>query len=184
MKTSDFDYYLPRELIAQAPLLRRDISRMMVLLPSEKIVEHSCVSNLPDWLYSGDLIVANNSRVIPARLFGIKKRTGGNVEILIIEGKDKLWESYYHASGRPKKGTIIIFNDNWTGRIEEQLGEGKVLISFEGNGSFQDFLLRNGTMPLPPYIKRSKSENKLGVIDRERYQTIYAKHEGLSLIHI
>ena len=179
MRTADFDYFLPPDLIAQEALPCRDMSRMMVLLPHKGLLEHSSIRDIERWLRNGDVIVANNSKVIPARIFGKKEGSGGKVELLLIEEKNEVWEAFCHLSGKPKIGMAIIFDEGkWIGKIVDDLGGGKIRIFFQGWGSFSDFISKNGYVPLPPYIKRKNLRPAVSSEDRCCYQTVYAKHEG------
>ena len=172
----DYDYYLPSELIAQAPLKDRDKSRLMVLYRDKGEWEDRFFFELPQLIKPGDLLVVNNSRVIPARLYG-KKETGGKVEILLLEHKGDVRICLLKSSKKPKKGSTIIFEDGLLGKVEDLLDNGKVKIRFEYNGDLDTYLEKKGYVPLPPYIKRGK-DDPLYKIDRERYQTIFAKERG------
>ena len=176
MKVSLFDYHLPEELIAQYPLSKRDESRLMVLNRSTKDIQHATFAQLPEFLSPGDLMVLNNTKVIPARLIGRKERTDSKVEILLLSPckREGLWEALIKRSIRIRPGTRVIFGD---GRLVAKVldkteAQGR-LIQFEHNGDLRGLLKEIGRPPLPPYIKREAEDS-----DRERYQTIYAKENG------
>lgn len=173
MKTSDFDYNLPAELIAQTPLLDRKTSRMMVIHKQTGAFEHKHFYDIVDYLHEGDVLVRNNTRVIPARLFGTKEETGAHVEVLLLKQlPDDIWECLVGNAKTVKLGTIVSFHD---GRLKAQcveIGEKgirKMKMLYEG--IFTEILDSLGTVPLPPYIKEKLD-------DPERYQTIYAKING------
>jgi S-adenosylmethionine:tRNA ribosyltransferase-isomerase len=176
MKVSLFDYHLPEELIAQYPLPERDESRLLILNRDTRDIQHTTFAQLPEFLSPGDLMVLNNTRVIPARLIGRKERTGGKVEILLLSPceREGLWEALVKRSSRIGPGTKVIFGD---GRLAAKVlgkttAQGR-LIQFEHNGDLRGLLEEFGRPPLPPYIKREAEDG-----DRERYQTIYAKRNG------
>ncbi len=172
----DYDYKLPAELIAQIPVKDRDKSKLMVLYRNMEIWEDSFFFKLPKYLKKGDLLIVNNSKVIPSRLYG-KKETGGKVEILILDNKGNIRTCLLKSSKRPKPGSIITFENGLLGRVEELLDNGKVKMKFEYDGDFNKYLEQKGYLPLPPYIKRDK-DHPFYKIDKERYQTIFAKEEG------
>lgn len=171
----EYDYHLPSELIAQHPLKERDKSRLMILYKKEKRWEDRFFFELPRFIKKGDLIVVNNSKVIPARLYG-KKITGGKAEILVLnrEGNPRLC---LIKAKRPKKGTILVFENGLKGTIEEILENGKVKIRFECVSDLNEYLEKKGCVPVPPYIKRGEND-PLYRIDKERYQTIFAREKG------
>ena len=173
MKVSDFNYNLPEELIAQTPIQKRDESRLMVLDKSNKTIEHKVFKDILDYLKPGDCLVRNNTKVIPARLYGVKEDTGVNVEFLLlnrIEGD--IWEVMVHPGRRLKKGAKVNFGDGLLkAEILEQMDNGNRKVKFEYNGIFNEILDQIGLMPLPPYIKERLK-------DKDRYQTVYAKYEG------
>ena len=173
MKVSDFNYNLPEELIAQTPIQKRDESRLMVLDKTNKTIEHKVFKDILDYLKPGDCLVRNNTKVIPARLYGIKEDTGVNVEFLLlhrIEGD--IWEVMVHPGRRLKKGVKVTFgNGLLKAEILEQMENGNRKVKFEYNGIFNEILDQIGLMPLPPYIKERLK-------DKDRYQTVYAKYEG------
>ena len=173
MKTSDFDFYLPEELIAQTPLERRDTSRLLTLDKQTGETTHRHFYELPQLLRPGDCLVLNNSRVLPARLIGHRLPGGGACEVLLLTDKgDGLWECLVRPGRKLRKGTRLSFgNGELTAEIVEQLEEGGRLIRFDYEGIFLETLERLGKMPLPPYIKAELS-------DPERYQTVYSREVG------
>ncbi len=172
MKTSDFDFQLPEELIAQTPLERRDASRLLTLDRESGAVEHHHFYDLPRFLRPGDCLVLNDSRVLPARLIG-HRPTGGACEVLLLvdRGGD-LWECLVRPGRKLKPGTRVIFGDGQlTATVEEELNDGKRAVRFHYQGIFLEILEQLGRMPLPPYIKAELQ-------DQERYQTVYSKVVG------
>ena len=173
MKVSDFNYNLPEELIAQIPIQKRDESRLMILDKLNKKIEHKVFKDILDYLKPGDCLVRNNTKVIPARLYGVKEDTGVNVEFLLlnrIEGD--IWEVMVHPGRRLKKGAKVIFGEGiLKAEILEQMDNGNRKVKFEYEGIFNEILDQIGLMPLPPYIKEKLNE-------KGRYQTVYAEHEG------
>ncbi|GAV23758.1 tRNA preQ1(34) S-adenosylmethionine ribosyltransferase-isomerase QueA [Carboxydothermus pertinax] len=171
MELKDFDYYLPEELIAQTPLAQRDESRLMVLRRQTGEIEHDVFKNIKRYLRPGDLLVLNKTRVIPARLFGVREQ-GGEVEILLIKRLGITeWEVLVRPGRRARVGTRLIFAPNiLEGEIIAQTEVGRI-IKFSFQGVFEDVLNKLGETPLPPYIKEKLS-------DPERYQTVYAKEPG------
>lgn len=175
MKLSLFDYHLPEELIAQHPLQERDQSRLMVLNRGNNEIQHARFSQLNEFLSPGDLIVLNNTKVIPARLIGRKERTGGKVEVLLLspKGEDR-WEALIKRSNRMDLGTKIIFGDGrLKAKVLDKTDSEERLIEFEYDGDLMNLLELFGQPPLPPYIKREPID-----ADKGRYQTIYAKKDG------
>lgn len=173
MKTSDFDYNLPERLIAQTPLLDRSSSRMMVVHKNTGELEHTSFSHIIDYLHEGDVLVRNNTRVIPARLFGTKEGTGAHVEVLLLKQEENdIWECLVGNAKTVKMDTIVSFHD---GRLRAQcvgIGEKgirKMKMLYEG--IFNEILDELGNVPLPPYI-HEKLDNP------DRYQTVYAKVDG------
>ena len=173
MKTSDFDFYLPEELIAQYPLEKRDYSRLMVLDKATGEIEHKHFYNVIDYLNSGDTLVLNNTRVMPARLIGEKTETGGKIEFLLlkrIEGNK--WECLAKPGKRAKIGTEFTFGEGKLKcKVVDIVEEGNRIIEFSYDGIFEQVLDELGEMPLPPYITERLD-------DRERYQTVYSKEQG------
>ncbi len=173
-KKSTYYYDLPEELIAQHPLDRRDFSRMLVYDRKKDSIDHKHFYNIIDYFKKGDVLVLNNSRVLPARIFGIKETTGAKIEVLLQKRIDLYnWEIIAKPTKRLVVGTMIKFNDELCGEITFVGDYGCCKIRFIFNGRFEEILDRIGTMPLPPYI-HEKLTNK------ERYQTVYSKIEGSS----
>ena len=172
MKLEEFDYYLPEELIAQVPISKRDESRLMVLDRENKTIEHKTFKDIIDYLKPGDCLVRNNTKVIPARLYG-KKDTGANVEFLLlnqIEGD--IWESIVRPGNKLKPGTNVIFGDGiLKATVLDIMDGGTRKVKFEYEGIFNEILDKIGLMPLPPYIHETLKE-------KDRYQTVYAKYNG------
>ena len=173
MKTSDFNYELPEELIAQTPLERRDASRLMTLRRTDGALEHHHFYELPDFLKPGDCLILNNSRVLPARLLGQRLPGGGACEVLLlIDRGDKTWECLVRPGRKMKPGTHLSFGGGeLTAEVTEELPGGNRLVRFNYEGIFLEVLERLGKMPLPPYIKEELQ-------DQERYQTVYSKVLG------
>ena len=173
MKTSDFDYFLPEELIAQTPIEPRDHSRLLVYDRADHSVQHLHFYDLPRFLIPGDVMVVNDTRVIPARLLGEKEETHVPVEILLLKRLEKdLWEALVRPGRRLAPGTWCSFGDGLLrAEIVDRAPEGARLVRFHYQGVFEEILDRLGQMPLPPYIHERLQ-------DRERYQTVYAREEG------
>ena len=172
-KTSDFYYELPERLIAQTPIKERDHSRLLVLDKKSGKIEHKHFFNLVEYLNEGDCLVINDTKVLPARLFGNKKDTKTLIEILLLKRiDDKKWEILVKPGKKARIGSEIVFDEKLlTGKIVDILEEGNRIIEFEYEGIFEEILDRLGEMPLPPYIHEKLK-------DKDRYQTIYAKHLG------
>jgi len=173
LKTSDFYYDLPPELIAQTPLERRDGSRLMVLDRETGEVTHRHFYDLPEYLRPGDCLVLNNSRVIPARLLGHREPSGGAVEVLLLKDKgDGVWECLTKPGRKTHLGTQLSFGEgSLTAEVVGEREDGNKLVKFRYEGIFLEVLERLGKMPLPPYIKQELE-------DGERYQTVYSKING------
>ncbi len=173
MKTSDFYYDLPEELIAQDPLLDRSSSRLMVLDKKSGEIEHKIFKDITGYLKAGDCLVINNTKVIPARLHGVKEETGGHVEVLLLKRKsDNVWETLVKPGKKARPGARLSFGDGLLkAEVLDVVEEGNRLIRFEYEGIFEEVLDQLGEMPLPPYITHKLE-------DKNRYQTVYAKHEG------
>ena len=173
MKTSDFYYDLPHELIAQTPIEKRDTSRLMTLDRATGETGHHHFYDLPDFLRPGDCLILNNSRVLPARLVGQRLPGGGICEVLLLNDRgENIWECLVRPGRKLRKGTKLSFgNGELTAEIVEQLEEGGRLIRFDYEGIFLEVLEHLGRMPLPPYIKEELQ-------DQERYQTVYSKVLG------
>ena len=181
MELKDFSYFLPDELIAQHPCQKRDRSRLLFLNKKEEKMADSSFYQLPDFLQQGDVLVINDSRVIPARLFG-KKPTGGILEILLLTKKEtendsQTWEVLLRSAKRLCENDIIALGNNCEAKVLARISDKKWLLKFFAPDSFDTYLNHFGRTPLPPYIKRNKTATP-DVADRERYQTIYAKHPG------
>lgn len=173
MQTNDFDYDLPQELIAQHPLEKRDHSRMLVLDKATGAVTHKHFNEIGQYLVPGDVLVINNTKVIPARLFGVKKGGTAHIEVLLIKPSEGLdnWEVMVRPGKRVKNGAEIVFGDGkMTGEIVAETNVGRI-IHFTYEGIFNEILDELGTMPLPPYITEKLD-------DQSRYQTVYAKYDG------
>ena len=173
MRTQDFYYDLPQELIAQDPLEDRSSSRLMVLNRTTGAVTHKIFSDIIDYLNPGDCLVLNNTKVIPARLFGVKEETGAHVEVLLLKRKENdNWECLVRPGKKLKPGAKVIFGDGLLhGEITDVLEEGNREIHFTYEGIFEEILDQLGQMPLPPYITHELK-------DKNRYQTVYAKYDG------
>lgn len=177
MHISEFDYDLPADLIAQTPLEERDASRMLVLDRREQVWSDSSFRDFTRYLRPHDVVVVNNSRVIPARLIGRRQETGGHVEIFLVhEVEPRVWEALVRPGGRLKKGSRVTFGqDRLIGELLDEPGEELRRVRFHCEGSFDEALAEIGSTPLPPYIKRPSG---VSATDRERYQTVYSKHRG------
>lgn len=173
MNRKDFYYNLPEELIAQHPSERRDFSKLMVLRKENSAIEHKLFFDMIDYLDEGDCLVLNNTRVLPARLFGTKKDTGANVEFLLLnEIEDNVWECITGPGRRAKPGTEFVFGDGLLeAEIIDVLDGGNRKVKFIYDGNFYEILDKIGNMPLPPYIKEKLE-------DKERYQTVYSEKLG------
>jgi len=176
MHIEDFDYDLPEELIAQHPTDKRDASRLLVIDRDTGELEHRNFYNILDYLNSGDCLVMNNSKVIPARLFGTKEITGAKVEFLLIKRiKNDIWEAMVRPGKKLHVGDRVSFSEDGSlsAKIMEHSEGGTRIVRFEYEGDFHELLERIGKIPLPPYIERESDEE-----DKERYQTVYCKEEG------
>lgn len=173
MKKTDFYYDLPQELIAQHPLEKRDSSRLMVLDKTTGEIEHKIFSNVIDFMNKGDVLVLNDTRVLPARLIGEKEDTKGKMELLLLKRIDKdRWETLVKPGRRAHIGSRFSFgSEKLIGEITDILDDGNRIVKFIYNGLFEQILDELGEMPLPPYIKEKLE-------DKERYQTVYSKEEG------
>lgn len=181
MELKDFSYFLPEELIAQHPCRQRDHSRMMILKRDVEKTDDSYFFHLPDHLDNNDVLVVNDSRVIPARIFG-RKQTGALLEILLLTKKEEasstpIWEVLLRPAKRLQEKDIIFLGNNCEAEVLERISEKKWLLHFHCGGSFEDYLQKHGRAPLPPYIKRKKNFLQFND-DLERYQTIYARSPG------
>jgi len=172
LKLSDFDYYLPEELIAQEPAPKRDLSRLMVLKRDGPQIEHRYFRDILDYLLPGDTLVLNESKVIPARLFGKREKTGASIEVLLLKPVDsRRWEVLVRPGRKVRIGERIIFNNKLCAMVMDDTTAGGRVLEFEFEGSFQEKLEEVGVMPLPPYIKKQPA-------DPGRYQTVYANKPG------
>ncbi len=173
MKVSDFNYNLPKELIAQVPIKNRDQSRLMVLDRKNKTIENKIFKDIIDYLEPGDCLVRNNTKVIPARLYGVKEETGANVEFLLLKRiEGDIWEVMVKPGKKLMPGARVNFgNGALKAKILEKLDGGNRKVKFEYSGIFNEILNEIGLMPLPPYIHEKLKE-------KDRYQTVYAKYEG------
>lgn len=173
MNKSDFYYDLPEELIAQDPLTDRASSRLMVLSKSDGRIEHRHFRDIKEYLRAGDCLVLNNTRVIPARLLGVKPDTGAAIELLLLKriSADE-WECLVRPGKKLRTGAVVSFGDGvLTGEITKQRDDGNRIVRFSYEGVFEEVLDKLGEMPLPPYITHK-------LVDRDRYQTVYAKYDG------
>ena len=173
MKTSDFYYDLPEELIAQEPLKKRDESRLMVLDKSNGEIKHKHFYDIVDMIKPGDALILNDTRVLPARLYGVKEGTGGAIEFLLLN-KHSLdtWEVILKPGRRAKPGARFVFGEGkLKAEILDVINDGNRLVKFEYDGVFENILDELGEMPLPPYITKKLE-------DKDRYQTVFAKHNG------
>ena len=172
VKVTDFDYELPEELIAQTPIKKRDESRLMILNRKNQTIEHKIFRDIIDYLKPGDVLVRNNTKVIPARLYG-KKETGANVEFLLLNNIEKdIWETIVRPGNKLHVGTKVIFGDGiLVAEILDIMPGGTRKVEFKYKGIFNEILDEIGLMPLPPYIHENLKE-------KDRYQTVYAKYEG------
>lgn len=173
MKTSDFYYDLPKELIAQDPLEDRSSSRLLVLHRKSGQVEHRVFTDIVEYLRPGDCLVRNNTKVIPARLYGTREDTGAMIELLLLKRRENdIWETLVKPGKKARTGAVIVFGDGiLKGEIIDVLEDGNRLIQFQYKGIFEEILDELGQMPLPPYITHKLK-------DKNRYQTVYAKYEG------
>lgn len=179
LKLSNFDYELPEKLIAQTPSQKRDYSKMMVLHPETGEIEHKHFFDIVDYLDENCVLILNNTKVIPARLYG-HKDTGAKIEIFLLKQKEnKCWEVLIKPSKRVKIGTKITISEKLSATVIEPLeDDGKWLVQLDYEGDIYGVLSEVGNVPLPPYIERKMSSDELKKLDYERYQTVYAKNEG------
>ena len=178
MRVEDFDYELPEELIAQQPLKDRENCRLMVLDRKNQTIDHKVFSDIVEYIEPGDVLVINDSKVIPARLYGEKEGTGAKIEFLLIKRlKGDLWETMVRPGRRLKPGDKVVFSreegKGLSAEIKEYGEDGTRIVEFTYDGLFMERLEEAGTMPLPPYIERPATEE-----DREDYQTVYARADG------
>lgn len=173
MKTSDFNYNLPEELIAQDPAERRDLSRLLVIDKKTGGRQHKVFHDIIDYLVPGDCLVLNNTKVIPARLLGEREATGGKVEVLLLKRKDNdIWETLVKPGKKARPGSRLVFGGGiLKAEVLDVVEDGNRLVKFEYSGIFEEILDKLGQMPLPPYITHKLK-------DKNRYQTVYARYEG------
>ena len=173
MKTSDFYYDLPKELIAQTPLKDRSSSRLLVVNKENGDLKHGHFTDITDYLKEGDCLVVNDTRVIPARLYGVKEETGAKIEFLLLNRKNQTdWEVILKPGKKAKPGAKFVFGDGLLkAEVLETVNDGNRIVRFSYEGLFENVLDKLGEMPLPPYITEKLS-------DRERYQTVYSKNDG------
>lgn len=176
MRIDEFDYNLPEELIAQKPADKRDASRLLVVHRDSDTLEHKHFFDIIDYLHKGDVLVLNNSKVLPARLYGIKEGTGAKIEFLLIKRIDgDTWETMVRPGKRMKPGDSVIFCEKplLKATVKDYGTDGTRIVDFEYEGIFMERLEEVGSMPLPPYIERAGEE-----ADKDRYQTVYCREEG------
>lgn len=172
MLLSEFDYNLPEELIAQTPVEPRNASRLMVLDPQEKIIEHRHFYDLEEYLEPGDTLIMNDTRVMPARLLGWRDGSGGKVEVFLLRRIDgDRWETLVKPGKKAKIGQVVRFSDELSCQVEEHTDFGGRIVRFSYEGIFEEILDRLGETPLPPYIHEK-------LRDKERYQTVYSREQG------
>ncbi len=173
MNVKDFYFDLPQELIAQDPLEDRTSSRLLVMDKKSGKIEHRIFRDITDYLRPGDCLVINNTKVIPARLFGVKEDTQAKIEVLLLKRRENdIWETLVKPGKKCRTGTVIVFGDGLLkGTVIDVVEEGNRLIQFSYEGIFEEILDQLGQMPLPPYITHQLQ-------DKNRYQTVYAKHDG------
>ena len=172
MNLKDFYYDLPQRLIAQTPLAQRDSSKLLMLNKETGEVSHEVFHNIINYLNNGDCLVLNDSRVLPARLLGVREDTGSPMEFLLLSRKEQdVWEVIVRPGKRAKPGRRFVFGNELRAEVLDIVNDGNRLVRFEYDGLFENVLDRLGEMPLPPYITEKLQ-------DRERYQTVYSKHEG------
>lgn len=176
MLLKDFEFFVPKELIAQQPLKRRAEAKLLVYERKTKEIKHGIFLDLPRFLNPGDCVVLNNTRVIPARLFG-KKATGGKVEVLLVRNVDEnIWECLLKPA--LPKGSSVLFGSGLSAEVADNNGSGRFIIAVSDKKKFSLFIQSEGLMPLPPYIKRKDSSPEIKKNDEKYYQTIYARHDG------
>lgn len=176
MRLDDFDYFLPPELIAQYPADRRDASRMMVVERATATLKDAFFGDIGCYLRPGDVLVVNDTKVIPARILGHKAESGGQVEVFLVErepGDDEVWKCLCRASKRPHAGSFLILGEQLRAEVLEETDGALLRLRFTCNGDFPAILEKVGHIPLPPYIRRADMPS-----DRERYQTVFARHAG------
>lgn len=179
---SDYDYNLPEELIAQLPSDKRENARMMVLDKQAKTIEHKHFYDIVDYIDDNCILVLNNTKVLPARLYGVKEETGAKIEVFLLKSLSEnghLWDVLVKPSKRVKEGTVVKISDDLSVQIKERKEDaGEWVVELMCDGNVLDVLHKNGHIPLPPYIERKMADEDLNKLDFERYQTVYAKDEG------
>lgn len=181
MLISEYDYNLPEDLIAQLPADKRQNSRMMVLNKANQTIEHKHFYDIVDLIDENSVLVLNDTKVLPARLYGVKEETGAKIEVFLLKpnGQPNIWQCLLKPSKRVKPNTIIKISDELSVKAIEPLEDaGEWLIELFYEGDLLDVLHRNGNIPLPPYIERKLQTEDIKKLDFERYQTVYAKDEG------
>ena len=183
MLVSDYDYDLPEELIAQLPADKRQNSKMMVLNRANQSIEHKHFYDIVDLIDNNSILVLNNTKVIPARLYGIKEETGAKIEVFLLEKEkpenESVWKCLIKPSKRVKANTVITISEELSVKVIKPLEDvGEWLVELIYSGSLMDILHRYGNIPLPPYIERKLQSEDIKNLDFERYQTVYAKDEG------
>ncbi len=174
MDVAEFDYHLPQDLIAQHPAEKRDQSRLLVVNRADGSLTDSTFSNLPSFLQEGDLLVVNDTQVIPARLFGTKAPGGAQIEMLLLKPHSNTdWQVIAYRASRLKPGVRVVFSDMLSCTVKETLDDGRFIVAFDWQGDWDDVLQSHGGIPLPPYIERQNGA--CSDQDRERYQTVYAR---------
>ncbi len=178
MRLDEFCYELPKELIAQLPSEKRDNSSLMLLDRQKQSIQHKKFFNIIEYLSENDVLIMNNTRVIPARLIG-KKTTGAEIEVFLLERHDdKVWSALVKPAKRVKKNTEIFFSDLLKARVINRENDEKWLVELIYKGNFEEILEKTGNIPLPPYIERNLSDKEIKRLDFERYQTVYARNPG------
>lgn len=180
MNISEFNYELPEELIAQMPADKRENSKMLVLDKENKTIEHKHFFDITEYIDDNCVLVLNNTKVLPARLYGIKEKTGAKIEVLLLEPKQKnQWNCLIKPSKRVKEDTIITISEDLKIKTIQKLEDaGEWLVELIYNGDLFEILHKVGNIPLPPYIERKLQSEEIKQFDKERYQTVYAKDEG------
>lgn len=173
MKLMEFDYQLPQELIAQEPASDRDFSRLMVLIRKSSEIIHSYFRDIDSYLFPGDTLIVNESKVIPARLFAVREGTGASIEVLLLKPvAPQQWEVLVRPGKKALPGDRLIFNEGLYGDVVEKVAHGGIIIKFNRDGAyFNSIIEKIGMLPLPPYIKKQPE-------DPDRYQTVYAREPG------
>lgn len=175
---SEYDYELPKELIAQVPSEKRENCRMMILNKEQESIKHKHFYDITDYFDENDVLVLNNTKVIPARLFG-RKDTGAHIEVFLLKQiGDKTWEVLINPSKRVKEESLIEISPDLYVKVLTRQNEGKWLVELHHDGNFYEILDKVGNIPLPPYIERTMTDDQLKSLDYDRYQTVYAEKEG------